>query len=82
MNRQMMTFVGSLALVAMVSFSLWPLWQWISVKQANAAAQERVKALAEKHPHLKAALKIALQDGVLTQEEAKEIIEAAGEKVE
>jgi hypothetical protein len=77
-----MTFGAILALVAMVSFSLWPLWQWLSMRAATAEVQARVQALAEKDPKLMAALKIALMDGTLTPEEAKEIVEAAGEKVD
>lgn len=71
-----------LAIVAMVSFSIWPFWQWLSVKKANAALQERTKALVAKHPQLKPAYNIAMQDGVLTVDEAKEIVEGAGEKLE
>jgi predicted negative regulator of RcsB-dependent stress response len=82
MNRQMMTFGAILAVVAMVSFSLWPLWQWFSVKAATAELQARTKALVDKHPELKPAWNIAMQDGVLTYAEAKEIVEAAGEKLE
>jgi len=82
MNSQMMKFGAILALVAMVSFSIWPLWKWLSVKSASAALQARTKALVEKHPELKPAWNIAMQDGVLTYDEAKEIVEGAGEKVE
>jgi hypothetical protein len=78
----MMIFAGILCLVATVSFSIWPLWKSISIKRANAALEARTRALVEKHPELKPAWNIAMQDGVLTWEEAKEIIEAAGEKLE
>src|SRR5262249_26552926 len=40
-NSQMMKFGAILALVAMVSFSIWPLWHWLSVKSASAALQAR-----------------------------------------
>lgn len=82
MNRQTMVFGAILALVAMISFSLWPLWQWLSIKSATAELQARTKALVEKHPELKPAWNIAMQDGVLTYPEAKEIVEGAGEKIE
>jgi hypothetical protein len=82
LNRQVVTFGAILALVAMVSFSLWPLWQWLSVKQANAEMQAKVKELIEKYPQLKAAHNIALQDGVLSEYEAKEIADAAKEKAD
>ena len=82
MNQQMMKFGAILCLVAIVSFSIWPFWQWLTVKKANAALVARTKALVEKHPELKPAWNIAMQDGVLTWDEAKEIIEGAGEKLE
>ena len=43
---------------------------------------ERTKAVVDKNPNLKPAWDIATQDGVLTWEEAKVILEAAGEKAE
>lgn len=82
MNRQTKQFGAILCLVAIVSFSLWPLWKWVSVKPASAALQARTRAAVEKHPELKPAWNIAMEDGVLTQYESKEILEAAGEKVD
>lgn len=82
MNRDFMKTGAILCLVAMVSFSMWPFWQWLSVKKANAALHNRTEALIAKHPHLKPAWNIAMQDGVLTEAEAKEIVEGAGEKME
>ncbi len=82
MNRQKMQFGAILCLVAIVSFSAWPLWEWLSVRAANASLQQRTKALVEAHPQLTPAWNIAMQDGVLTWSEAKEIVEGAGEKVE
>jgi hypothetical protein len=81
-SRQSKQFGVILCLVAIVSFSMWPFWKWLSVKSANAALQERTRAVVEKHPELKPAWNIAMQDGVLTWAEAKEILEAAGEKVD
>jgi hypothetical protein len=77
----MMKFAAILCLVSIVSFSAWPLWDRLRVKRANAALEARTRALVEKHPELKPAWNIAMQDGVLTQEEAKEIVEGAGEKL-
>ena len=51
-------------------------------KKANAGLHDRDKALVAKHPTLKPAYNIAMQDGVLTVDEAKEIVEGAGEKME
>jgi hypothetical protein len=81
-SRQSKQFGVILCLVAIVSFSMWPFWKWLSVKSANAALQEKTRAVVEKHPELKPAWNIAMQDGVLTWAEAKEILEAAGEKVD
>jgi hypothetical protein len=81
-SGQTKRFGAILCLVAIVSFSLWPLWKWISVTRASAALQERTRAAVEKHPELKPAWNIAMEDGVLTWSEAKEILEAAGEKVD
>jgi hypothetical protein len=75
-------FAVILCLVAIGSFSAWPLWERLHVKRASAALQARTKALVDKHPELKPAWNIAMQDGVLTQDEAKEIVEGAGEKFE
>jgi hypothetical protein len=81
-DRKIMQFAAILCLVAIVSFSAWPLWKRVSLKRANAALEARTRALVEKHPELKPAWNIAMQDGVLTQDEAKEIVEAAGEKLD
>jgi hypothetical protein len=81
-SRQTKQFAIILCLVAMISFSIWPLWKWLSLKKANAALVERTRAAVEKHPELKPAWNIAMEDGVLTWSEAKEILEAAGEKVD
>ena len=82
MTGQTKRFGVILCLVAVISFSLWPLWKAISIRRANAALLERTRAAVEKHPELKPAWNIAMQDGVLTWDEAKEILEAAGEKVD
>ena len=81
MNRNMMKFAAVLCLVAIVSFSAWPLWDRLRVQRASAALEARTRALVEKHPELKPAWNIAMQDGVLTRDEAKEIVEGAGEKL-
>lgn len=64
-------------IVAMVSFSLAPLWQWINLKTASAEMERQARAAHEKYPHLKPAWNIAMHDGVLTEAEAKEILDAA-----
>jgi hypothetical protein len=81
MNSQMIKFSAILCLVAILSFSAWPLWKRLHSKHASVALEARTRALVEKHPELKPAWDIAMQDGVLTTEEAKVIVEAAGEKL-
>jgi hypothetical protein len=71
----------ALGLVAMVFFASWPIWKWIMFKPVSAAVYERTKAAVDKHPELKPAWDIALQDDVLTWPEAKVILDAA-EKAE
>lgn len=82
MSRQTKLFGAILCLVAMVSFSLWPLWKWLSVKSANAVLVEKARAAVEKHPELKSTWDIFMEDGVLTWSEARAILEAAKEKVD
>jgi hypothetical protein len=71
-----------LCLMAMAFFAGWPFWKWLNAKAVSTALRARTEALAENNPQLKTALVIALQDGVLTEPEAKVIIEAAGEQLE
>lgn len=77
-----MKFGAILALVAMASFSAWPLWHYLSIRSASAALQARTKAMVEAHPELKPAWNIAMMDGKLTWAEVKEILESKGEKVD
>ena len=81
MQAQTKKFAVTLALVAMFSFLAWPLWQALITKEANRAMQERAQALAASDPQLKAALDVAMLDGVLTEPEAEIIIKGGGEEV-
>lgn len=81
MDKQTKKFGALLCLVAMVSFLAWPSWQALITEEANRALQERTQALAASDPQLKAALDIAMLDGVLTTPEAEIIVESAGEEV-
>jgi hypothetical protein len=82
MNHRFMTLGAILGLVAMVFFVSWPAWKWIKFRPVSASMYERTKMAVEKNPRLQPAWDIAMQDGVLTREEAKIILESAGEKVE
>lgn len=77
MNPQWTKFAAILMIVAMLSFSLWPLWEWINLNAASAEMERRAQAAHEAHPELKPAWNIAMHDGVLTEAEAKEIVDAA-----
>jgi hypothetical protein len=81
-NRRIMMSGVILGLMAMVFFVSWPAWKWIKVKPVSASVYERTKRAVERNPRLQPAWEIAMQDGVLTWEEAKVILEAAGEKAE
>jgi hypothetical protein len=81
-KRPAMVFGAILCLVAMVFFVSRPVWKWIMFKPVNASMYESTKAAVDKNPRLQPAWDIAMQDGVLTWEEAKVILESAGEKVE
>lgn len=70
-----------LALVAMACFGAWPFYKYFNRQAASAALQARTKALVDAKPELQLAWTIALQDDVLTQDEAKVIVEGAGEKL-
>ena len=82
MNRRFMTSGAILGLVAMVFLLSWPAWKWIKFRPVSASMYERTKMAVEKNPRLQPAWDIAMQDGVLTWEEAKVILESAGEKAE
>lgn len=79
MRSETKKFAVTLALVAMISFVAWPLWQALFRKEANRTLQERVQALVAQSPQLKAALDVAMLDGVLTEPEAEIIVAGAGE---
>jgi hypothetical protein len=79
----MKVFAAILCLVAIVSISAWPVWKkWFHAKPVSAALFERTKAVVEKNPKLQPLWDKAMEDGVLTWPEAKEILEEAGEKAE
>jgi hypothetical protein len=81
-TRRTKLFGAILCLVATVSIAAWPVWKWLKHKPVSAALYERTKAAVEKNPRLQPAWDKAMEDGVLTYPEAKEILESAGEKVE
>ena len=82
MNRRTKWIGVILCLVVIVALSAWPLWKWLGVKPVSASLFEKTKALVEKNPQLRPAWNKAMEDGVLTWPETKEIWDQAGQKVE
>jgi hypothetical protein len=67
--------------LALLPFVAWPLYKKLTFKVASAALIERTKKAVEKHPELKPDYDKAMEDGVLSTDEAKEILQKAGETV-
>jgi hypothetical protein len=82
MNRRFMMLGAILGITGMVFLASWPVWKWLKFKPVSAALYERTKAAVDKNPRLQPAWDIALEDGVLTREEANVILKSAGEKEE
>jgi hypothetical protein len=74
-------FGAVLMLLALVPFLGWPLYKKYFSRRASTALIERTKKAVEKHPELKADYDKSMQEGVLTYDKAKEILEKAGETV-
>jgi hypothetical protein len=70
-----------LAFLALIPFVGWPLYKKLTRKKASAALIERTKKAVEKHPELKPDYDKAMEDGALSYDKAKEILEKAGETV-
>jgi hypothetical protein len=72
-----------IALLAMACAIVgWPIYKKLSLKAASAAMMERTKEAVDKNPQLKPDWDKAMEDGVLTEEEANAILEKARQKVE
>lgn len=82
MSRRMMVIAAVLMGLALLPFILLPVYQYFTNQAVSAALLARTKALVEKNPDLKPDWDTAMQDGVLTLQEAKAIVEKAGEKIE
>jgi hypothetical protein len=80
-RRNLLIFGTVLTFLALIPFVGWPLYKKLTLKKASSALIERTTRAVEKHPELKPDYDKAMEDGVLTYEEAKEILEKAGEKV-
>jgi hypothetical protein len=79
-NRKRSRVAIGIAVAAFLLFSAWPVYNKIRrVRNADATLQARARALVEKNRQLQPVWDKAMQDGVLTYDEAKEIVEGAGE---
>jgi len=82
MSRRTLLIVGTaLTFLALLPFVGWPLYKKLTLKKASPALIERTGKALEKHPELKPDYDKAMEDGVLSYDEAKEILEKAGETV-
>ena len=67
--------------LALLPFLGWPLFKKLTLKKASPALIEQTRKVVEKHPELKPDYDKAMEDGVLSYDKAKEILEKAGETV-
>ena len=70
-----------LTLLALLPFLARPIYKSLILKKASPALIERTNKAVEKHPELKPDYDKAMEDGVLSYDEAKAILEKAGETV-
>ena len=80
-RKQNQIFIGVVVVVAILA-AMWPIYnKYRRVKNVDATLHGRAKALVEKNRQLQPTWDAAMQDNVLTWDEAKTIIEGAGEKL-
>jgi hypothetical protein len=83
MSRRWKQILVVVALVAMAGWIIaWPLYKKYRITPANHTLRERTEKAVEKNPKLQPDWDKAMEDGVLTEPEAKALLEKAGEKVE
>jgi hypothetical protein len=80
-RRTFLIFGTVLTFLGLLPFLGWPLYKRLTLRKASPALIERTRKAVEKHPELKPEYDKALEDGVLSYDEAKEILEKAGETV-
>jgi hypothetical protein len=82
MNRKKLLIFGTvLMFLALIPFVGWPIYKNLTLRKARQALIERTTKAVEKHPELKPDYDKAMEDGVLSYDEAKQILEKAGETV-
>jgi hypothetical protein len=81
-SRRTLLISGTvLTFLALLPFLGWPLYKRLTFKKASAALIERTSKAVAKHPELKPDYDKAMKGGVLSYDEAKQILEKAGETV-
>ena len=80
-RRTLLIFGTVLTFLALLPFVGWPLYKKLTLKKASPALIERTRKAVAKHPELKPDFDKAMEDGVLSYDQAKEILEKAGETV-
>ena len=82
MKRRTLLILGTvLTFLALIPFVGWPVYKYLTLRKPSAAMIERTIKAVEKHPELKPDYDKAMEDGVLSHDEAKAILEKAGETV-
>ena len=81
-RRTFLIFGTVLMFLALLPFVVWPVYKKLTLKKASPALVERTRKEVEKHPELKPDYDKAMEDDVLSYDEAKEILEKAGQTVE
>jgi hypothetical protein len=76
-----MIFGTALMFLSLLPIVGWPVYEKLRVKKASAALIERTRKAIEQHPELKPEYDKAMEDGVLTYDEAKGLLEKSGETV-
>jgi hypothetical protein len=71
-----------LALLAMFVFAAWPLGKWLHVKNVDALTRARVESLVAGKPEFLPALQAALENGDLSEDEARVLFALFGETLE
>ena len=80
-RRTLLIFGTVLTFLALLPIVGWPLYRQLTLKKASPALVERTTRAVEKHPELKPEFDKAMEDGVLSHDDARRILEKAGETV-
>jgi hypothetical protein len=78
-RRTFLIFGTVLTFLAVLPLVGWPVYKKLAVRKASPAMIERTRSAMERHPELKPEYNKAMEDGVLSYDEAKELLEKAGE---